>query len=42
VKRAGMDYLLSAELARHESWASFEAQHRGRLVVEIPNFARAF
>jgi tRNA (cytidine/uridine-2'-O-)-methyltransferase len=33
LKRAGMDYLLSAELARHECWASFEADSK---------FARAF
>jgi len=37
-----MDYLLSAELARHESWASFEAQHRGRLVLLTTKAACAY
>lgn len=33
LKRAGMDYLGAAELARHESWAGFAAIRRGRLVL---------
>ena len=33
LKRAGMDYLGAADLTRHESWASFLAQRRGRLVL---------
>lgn len=33
LKRAGMDYLAAVELARHESWASFAAARRGRLVL---------
>jgi tRNA (cytidine/uridine-2'-O-)-methyltransferase len=32
-KRAGMDYLEVAEVARHESWADFEDKHKGRLVL---------
>ncbi|HEX7968409.1 MAG TPA: tRNA (cytidine(34)-2'-O)-methyltransferase [Stellaceae bacterium] len=33
LRRAGMDYLGTADLTRHESWASFLAQRRGRLVL---------
>ncbi len=33
LKRAGMDYLAAAELARHVSWASFRAAQPGRLVL---------
>jgi tRNA (cytidine/uridine-2'-O-)-methyltransferase len=33
LKRAGMDYLDAAEIARHDSWASFAATRRGRLVL---------
>ena len=33
LKRAGMDYLELANYRRHESWAAFEAQRRGRLVL---------
>ena len=33
LKRAGMDYLAAAELARHESWTSFRAARSGRLVL---------
>ncbi|HZB94169.1 MAG TPA: tRNA (cytidine(34)-2'-O)-methyltransferase [Stellaceae bacterium] len=33
LKRAGMDYLGAAELVRHDSWASFRAGCRGRLVL---------
>jgi tRNA (cytidine/uridine-2'-O-)-methyltransferase len=33
LKRAGMDYLDAAEIARHDSWASFAAIRRGRLVL---------
>lgn len=33
LKRAGMDYLKSAEICRHESWAKFQAVQRGRLVL---------
>jgi tRNA (cytidine/uridine-2'-O-)-methyltransferase len=33
LKRAGMDYLDAAEIARHDSWTSFAAIRRGRLVL---------
>ena len=33
LKRAGMDYLELAEIARHASWAAFRAQAKGRLVL---------
>jgi len=33
LKRAGMDYLAAATLARHPSWESFRAQSGGRLVL---------
>jgi tRNA (cytidine/uridine-2'-O-)-methyltransferase len=32
-RRAGMDYLDHAALARHDSWSSFLAQKQGRLVL---------
>jgi tRNA (cytidine/uridine-2'-O-)-methyltransferase len=33
LRRAGMDYLAGAEVARHDSWASFERQRQGRLLL---------
>ncbi len=33
LKRAGMDYLELAEIARHASWAAFRAAAKGRLVL---------
>jgi tRNA (cytidine/uridine-2'-O-)-methyltransferase len=33
LKRAGMDYLNRAAWRRHESWAAFEAQRKGRLAL---------
>jgi tRNA (cytidine/uridine-2'-O-)-methyltransferase len=33
LKRAGMDYLEIAAVTRHASWAAFEAQVHGRLVL---------
>lgn len=33
LKRAGMDYLAQADYRRHESWAAFEAQRQGRLLL---------
>ena len=33
LKRAGMDYAEIASVARHESWAAFEAVAAGRLVL---------
>jgi tRNA (cytidine/uridine-2'-O-)-methyltransferase len=33
LKRAGMDYLDRAQVTRHVSWAAFQAQLRGRIVL---------
>jgi tRNA (cytidine/uridine-2'-O-)-methyltransferase len=33
LRRAGMDYLAGVEIIRHESWAQFERQRRGRLLL---------
>ncbi|HEX4736002.1 MAG TPA: tRNA (cytidine(34)-2'-O)-methyltransferase [Allosphingosinicella sp.] len=33
LKRAGMDYAEIVSVARHESWAAFEATRAGRLVL---------
>ncbi len=33
LKRAGLDYLGAADLVRHQSWSSFLAGRRGRLVL---------
>ena len=33
LRRAGMDYLDAADIARHASWAQFLAARRGRLVL---------
>ena len=33
LRRAGMDYLTRSEIVRHESWTSFLAQRRSRLVL---------
>jgi tRNA (cytidine/uridine-2'-O-)-methyltransferase len=33
LKRAGMDYLELANYRRHDSWAAFEAQRKGRLIL---------
>jgi len=33
LRRAGMDYLAGADIARHDSWADFERQRRGRLLL---------
>ena len=33
LRRAGMDYLAGAEVARHDSWAAFERQRQGRLLL---------
>ena len=33
LKRAGMDYLELAEIARHGSWEKFQANARGRIVL---------
>jgi tRNA (cytidine/uridine-2'-O-)-methyltransferase len=32
-RRAGMDYLAGAEIARHPSWARFREDFRGRLIL---------
>ena len=36
LRRAGMDYLKHAELARHSSWQAFRTQFCGRLVLLTP------
>ena len=33
LRRAGMDYLAGAEIARHDSWVDFERQRHGRLLL---------
>jgi tRNA (cytidine/uridine-2'-O-)-methyltransferase len=33
LRRAGMDYLARSEIVRHDSWASFAAARRARLVL---------
>jgi tRNA (cytidine/uridine-2'-O-)-methyltransferase len=33
MRRAGMDYLAHADVARHEDWAAFERQATGRIVL---------
>ena len=33
LRRAGMDYLGAADVARHADWAAFEAQATGRLAL---------
>jgi len=33
LRRAGMDYLAGAQVARHDSWAAFERQRQGRLLL---------
>jgi tRNA (cytidine/uridine-2'-O-)-methyltransferase len=33
LRRAGMDYLAQARMARHANWASFEQQLGGRIVL---------
>jgi tRNA (cytidine/uridine-2'-O-)-methyltransferase len=32
-RRAGLDYLDLAEVTRHVSWAAFQSQHLGRIVL---------
>ena len=46
-RRAGMDYIQRADIARHDSWQSFRAQLSGRLVLlttkaSLPYTAFAF
>ena len=33
LRRAGMDYLASAEVARHSSWRAFQARNDSRLIL---------
>ena len=33
LRRAGMDYLASAEVARHRSWEAFQGLNHGRLIL---------
>jgi tRNA (cytidine/uridine-2'-O-)-methyltransferase len=41
-RRAGMDYLQSADIQRHESWARFREQRQGRLVLLTTRGDRAY
>src|ERR1700753_1347123 len=41
-RRAGMDYLKSADIRRHESWARFRADTSGRLVLLTTRGAMAY
>jgi tRNA (cytidine/uridine-2'-O-)-methyltransferase len=42
LKRAGMDYLELANYRRHDSWAAFETQRAGRLVLLSSKAAHAY
>jgi tRNA (cytidine/uridine-2'-O-)-methyltransferase len=42
LKRAGMDYLELANYRRHDSWAAFEAERKGRLVLLTSKAAHAY
>ena len=40
LKRAGLDYLPKAAIARHASWQAFESARRGRLVLATTKASR--
>lgn len=42
LKRAGMDYLEMAEIARHASWEKFRAQAEGRIVLLTSKAATSY
>jgi tRNA (cytidine/uridine-2'-O-)-methyltransferase len=42
LRRAGMDYLESVELRRHESWTAFATAPHGRLVLMTTGAERSF
>ena len=42
LRRAGMDYLAGADVTRHESWAAFERQRRGRLLLLTTRAERSY
>ena len=42
LKRAGLDYLPKASITRHDSWASFRTQARGRLILATTKAAVPF
>jgi tRNA (cytidine/uridine-2'-O-)-methyltransferase len=42
LRRAGMDYLDAVEIRRHESWAAFERQLQGRLLLLTTKGAGSF
>lgn len=42
LKRAGMDYLDRVSLTRHRSWAAFQAQRHGRLLLLTTAGERAY
>ena len=42
LRRAGMDYLAGADVTRHESWAAFERQRHGRLLLLTTRAERSY
>lgn len=42
LRRAGMDYLDALDLARHSSWAAFDAARTGRLVLLTTRAPKAY
>ena len=42
LRRAGMDYLAGADITRHESWAAFQRQRRGRLLLLTTKAERSY
>jgi tRNA (cytidine/uridine-2'-O-)-methyltransferase len=42
LRRAGMDYLAGADVTRHESWAAFERQRQGRLLLLTTKAERSY
>src|SRR6516162_239230 len=42
LRRSGMDYLAGADVTRHESWAAFLRQRRGRLLLLTTRAERAY
>jgi tRNA (cytidine/uridine-2'-O-)-methyltransferase len=42
LKRAGLDYLPRATIARHASWRAFHAQHEGRLILATTKASKPY
>ena len=42
LRRAGMDYLVGVDVTRHESWAAFQSQRRGRLLLLTTKAERSY